>query len=641
MTPTPQATPSATRGRFTGPRFRSLAACLLSGAMALTGPALAGQSDGDENVTKSHGYSSFGALKYGADFEHLDYVNPDAPKGGEISSWSQGNFDSFNQYARAGVPAALNTIGTERIMVSTLDDPYGLYCLLCTSLEYPEDLSWVIFNLREDVTFADGSLMTAEDVEFTHKLFLEQGIIEYRRIVESFFTGVEILGPHRIKFSFAPDSSVRDRIGIAAGPVFSKAWFEEKGARLDESTQTPFMATGAYVLDSYDINRRVIYRRNPDYWGYDHPLSVGQNNFDRIRIEYFADTTAAFEGFKSGVYTFRIEDKAQNWAEGYNFPNVTNGHVEREEVPDGSVGYHLSWVFNLSKPKWQDKRVRQAIAMVFNFEWTNRTIFYDLYKQPASFWPGTDLAAVGTPTDGEVAILQPLVDEGLIDAAILTEEAVSPISHDAERNQPNRRVLRQAAALLDEAGWEVGDDGIRRKDGQELELVNIQTFPTYFRIVEPYLRNLEALGVKARMDRMDTAQYVERRRSGDFDLTNQGFQMGFEPSLGLAQWFGSAAADNSSRNLMRLKDPAVDRLIGTVLEAKDLDALKDAVHALDRTLRFMRFDIPLWYNDKTFVAYYNQYKHPEELPPLGLGQYSFWWHDADAEAELKQAGVLR
>lgn len=627
-------TPSQNRGF--GPRLTlSLIVLALAALWATTTRA-------QENVTTAHGFSNFGELKYPADFKHLDYVNPDAPKGGEISLWSQGNFDSFNQYARDGVPAALNTIGTESVLASTADDPYGSYCYLCTTLEYPEDLSWVIFNLRDDVTFQDGTPMTAEDIEFSHKLFLEQGIIEYRRIVENFFTDVEVLGPHRIKFSFQPDSSVRDRIGIAGGtPAFSKKWFAETGARLDKSTKQPFMSTGAYVLDSFDFNRRVVYRRNPEHWGKDLPINVGRDNFDTIRVEYFADTAAAFEGFKSGEYTFRIENEAQNWAEGYDFPNLNKGYVVQEEIPDQTVGQRLAWVFNLNKEKWQDKRVRQAISMAFNFEWTNRTLYYDLYKQPVSYWQGTDLAASGAPTADELAILQPLVDEGLLDPAILTEDVVSPVVHDPAKNQPSRRMLRQAANLLDEAGWVAGDDGVRRKDGEVLELVILQTFPKYFRVVSPFLRNLEALGISAKMDKVDTAQYVERRRSGDFDLANHGIQMDFEPSLGLFQWYGSSTADNSSRNLMRLKEPAVDRIMDTVLKAETLDELRTSVHALDRTLRFLRFDIPLWYNDKSFVAYYDIYDHPDELPMLAIGHYDFWWYDAEAAERLKQAGVLR
>ncbi|WP_256714985.1 extracellular solute-binding protein [Rhodovulum sulfidophilum] len=602
--------------------------------------AATGMSDG--KVIESFAYSALGAPKYGPDMAHLDYVNPDAPKGGEISIWAPGTFDSFNQYSRMGVPAALNTIGTESLMTSTADDPYAMYCYLCTSIEYPEDLSWVIFNLRDDVTFQDGTPMTAEDIAFTQKLFLEQGIIEYRRLVEAYFGPIEVLGPHRIKFTFNDVTPMRDRIGLAGGtPAFSKAWFEETGARLDQSTKTPFMATGAYVLDSFDYNRRVVYRRNPDFWGADQPFNIGRHNFDRIRVEYFADSNAAFEAFKSGAYTFRTENSSKTWATGYDFPGIERGDVVREAIPDGSVGTRLSWVFNLDRAKWQDIRVRRAVEMMFNFEWSNKTLFYGYFTQPVSFWSGTDLAASGTPGPDEAAILQPLVDEGLLEPEILTEEVASPPDHDADTYRPSRRIIRAASKLLDEAGWVAGDDGIRRKDGQPLELVIIQRDPQFDRAINPFLENLRMLGVSGRLERVDTAQYVERRRAGMFDLANQGFVMGFEPSSGLSQWFGSKTADNSSRNLMRLRSPAVDRLIEDVIAADTLDGMKTRVHALDRVLRSLHFDIPLWFNDKTWVAYYDMYRHPETLPPLDVGELDFWWFDQEAADRLHASGALR
>lgn len=620
---------------------RAFSARLVVGA-AIASVLVGTAAFADDDVTITYGYSSFDSLKYPADFTHLDYVNPDAPKGGEISIWAQGNFDSFNQYARAGVPAALNTIGSESILTSTADDPYGLYCYLCTTMEYPEDLSWVIFNLRDDVTFQDGTPMTAEDLAFTQNLFIEQGIVEYRRLVEAYFGPVEVLGPHRIKFNFNDVTPMRDRIGLAGGtPAFSKKWFEENGVRLDESSKTPFMSTGAYVLDSFDYNRRVIYARNPDFWGEDIPFNVGRNNFDRIRVEYFADSTAAFEGFKSGAYTFRTETSAQTWATQYDFPGIADGYVVREEIPDGSVGTRLSWVFNLDNEKWQDPRVREAIGMLFNFAWSNRTLFFDYYGQPVSFWSGTDLEATGTPDDAEIALLQPLVDEGLLDAAILTDEVSTPLAHDPDTNRPSRRIIRAASKLLNDAGWITGDDGIRRKDGRPLELVIIQRDPLFDKAINPFLENLKGMGIQGRLERVDTAQYVQRRRAGEFDLANQAFSMGFDPSGGLEQWFGSKTADDSSRNLMRLRDPAVDRLLGEVVQADTLESLQSSVHALDRVLRSINFDIPLWYNDATWVAYYDMYRHPEVLPPLATGELDFWWYDPEAAQALRDAGALR
>ena len=593
------------------------------------------------DVTVSYGFSNFGALKYPADFAHLDYVNPDAPKGGEISLWSQGSFDSFNQYARDGVPAALNTIGSESMLTSTADDPYGAYCLLCTTLEYPADLSFVTFNLRDDVTFSDGTPMTAEDVAFSFNLFQTQGISEYRRIVEGFIDRVEVETPHRITFYFKPEASLRDRVGVAGGtPVFSKAWFEKTGARLDKSTKEPFLSTGAYVLDSFDYNRRVVYKRNPAYWGNDIPLNKGRNNFDRIRVEYYGDSDAAFEGFKAGDYTFRNETDPGNWATGYNFDAIKKGWARTETISDGNVGTHLSWVFNLDRPHWQDARVRQAIGMAFNFPWSNQTLFHGLYSRPVSFWPNTDLAATGTPTEAEVALLKPLVAKGLLDAAILTDDAVAPPENAAATNRPERKNARAAAALLEEAGWKTGSDGIRRNDkGEVLSLTIIQYNPFYDKVVNPFIENLKLIGVQAKLERVDTAQYVERRRKGDFDLANQAFDMNFEPSIGLEQWFGSKTADDSSRNLMRLRDPAVDALIGDVIAAKTVEDLTTSVHALDRALRAKAFDIPLWYNPDNWVAYYDFYRHPDTLPPLQVGQLDFWWYDADKAAELKAAGA--
>lgn len=611
---------------------------VLAGAVGLWMAGMAAAQD----VTVSYGFSNFGALKYPADFAHLDYVNPDAPKGGEISIWAQGTFDSFNQYARDGVPAALNTIGDESILTATADDPYGLYCFMCTTLEYPADLSFVTFNLRQDVKFADGTPMTAEDVAYSFDLFQTQGIAEYRAVVEGFIESVEVEGPYRITFRFKPEAPVRDRVGFAGGtPVFSKAWFEKTGTRLDKATKSPFMATGAYVLDSFDYNRQIVYRRNPDYWGEGLPFNKGRNNFDRVRVEYFADSTAAFEGFKRGVYTFRTETSSQDWAVSYNFDAVTKGWVKREEIADGNVGDRLSWVFNLDRPKWQDARTRKAIELMFNFEWSNKALFYDLYQRPVSYWSNTDLAATGTPTEGEIALLSPLVEEGLFPPSILTDEAVVPAPHDAATNQPGRRILREASRLLDEAGWAVGADGVRRNAaGEALTLTIIQFDPLYDRVVNPFIENLKALGVQGTLQRIDSAQYVERRRAGDFDLTNQRFNMSFEPSVGLEQWYASKTADNSSRNLMRLRNPGIDRLITQVIATTTLDEMKTGVRALDRALRSVGFDIPLWYNPETWVAYYDFYRHPETLPPLATGELDFWWYDAEAADKLRAAGAF-
>ncbi|MFO8126800.1 extracellular solute-binding protein [Yoonia sp.] len=597
-------------------------------------------ADSHENVTVSHGYSNFGELKYGPD-SVLDYVNPDAPKGGEFSQWAQGTFDSFNIYTRKGVPAALATIGYESILISTLDDPYGAYCYLCDTLEYPDSRDWVIFNLRDDVTFWDGTTMTAEDIKFSFEMPLEQGITEYRSVYSQFIDSVEVLDTHRIRFNFTDQAPRRDVVTWAGGTsAWSRAWFEENAVRLDETADAPFMGTGPYQLEEVDIGRQIIYRYDPDWWGADLPINQGRNNFESVRVEYFADSGAAFEGFKSGVYAFRNENSSLQWATGYDFPARQNGWVKVEELQDGAIGTGQGFVFNLNQTKFQDQRVRQAITLMVNFEWMNASLFYGLYERPESFWDNSDLKAVGVPSPEEIAILQPLVDEGLLNAAILIEEAVLPPASTTSDRPLDRRQLRAASALLDEAGWIAGEDGMRRKDGQLLEVSFLERSPQFDRIINPIVENLKRLGVDAKLERVDTAQFIERRRTGAFDIVNASLGQGYEPGQQLAQFFGSEAAEDSSRNPMRLKSPAVDRLIDDIVVAETLEDLKIRTRALDRVLRAERFWIPQWQKGVHTVAYYDMYRFAE-IPPLALSPLDNWWYDAETAEALRAAGAFQ
>ena len=630
----PDRRPRATVLKVTRPQPWLAGSALLMGALLLAGQARA------QDLIETHGYSYFGDLKYPADFAHLDYVNPDAPKGGEISEWAPGTFDGFNPYFRGGNTAALSTAPFESIVTTTADDPTALYCYLCTTMEYPEDLSYVIFNLRDDVTYSDGSPMTAEDIKFSYDTFMEQGLPEFRAAFEGQITQVEVLDPHRIKFTFGEDAPLRDRIGLAATfPPFSKAEWERDGRRIDQTWETPPMGTGAYMLGDFDYGRTLTYVRNPNFWGADLPINVGRNNFDTVRIEYFADGDTAFEAFKAGEYTFRLENSSLQWATGYDFPAVQDGTVIKAELADGSLPRAQSFVFNLKRDKFDDPRVREAIRLMFNFEWSNETLFYGLYDRVESFWANTPMQAQGIPTPEEAAILQPLVDQGLLDAAILTDEVTMPPT--SSNSQLDRGNLRRASALLDEAGWVAGDDGMRRKDGQTLDVAFLESSPAFDRVINPYVENLKRLGVNAKLDRVDPAQETERTRSGDWDIVTHSFAMSLEPGTELKQWFGSETAEDSSRNLMALADPAVDSLIDTVVAAQTLDDMHAATRALDRVLRSRGFWVPQWFKAVYTVAYYDQFEHPAELPPYALGELDFWWFNADKAAELKASGALR
>ncbi|MFA9231020.1 MAG: extracellular solute-binding protein [Microgenomates group bacterium] len=607
--------------------------------MALTATAKAG-----DDIIVSHGISTFGALKYPADFKHLDYVNVDAPKGGEIAMSAFGTFDSMNPYSVKGVSGALASGFYENILGGTADEIGAAYCLMCETMEYPEDRSWVIFNLRQDVKFSDGSPMTAEDVIFSYNLFREKGIAEFRAVFNEKVQSAEALGPYQVKFTFTPGTAFRDMPATVGGlSIISKANYEGNKRDLEEAGLEPFLGTGPYVLESMNTGQQLIYKRNPDYWGANHPLNIGTNNFDRIRVEYFADPTAAFEAFKAGVYTFRNETSSKQWATGYDFPNLVNGSVVKAELPNGSIASGQGFLFNLRRETFQDPKVRQAIGMMFNFEWSNETLFYGLYARINSIWENTQMAAKGPATPAEAAILQPLIDKGLLPATILTDEAVmAPVS--SSENNLDRKNLRAASALLDEAGWSVGANGMRQNaKGEVLKLEFLESNPQFERVLTPYIDNLRALGVDAILTMVDPAQESQRidPPSFDFDYIVGNAVNGYEPGGEMKQSYASVTADNSTRNRAGVADAAIDAILDQVEFAKTREELDIVTQALDRVLRAKRFWVPQWYKNVHTVAYYNQFEHPETLPPYALGELSFWWFNDENAQKLKSAGVLK
>lgn len=638
-----RGTKDAAAGVTTAPRT-GVVPLLFGGAVALAFALTAHAARAQEGeVIVSHGISTFGELKYPADFPHLDYVNPDAPKGGEISEWTQGGFDSMNPYSVEGRAAALSSAPYESILTGVSDEIGSAYCLLCTTLEYPPDRSWVIFNLRPEARFSDGSPLTAEDVLFSYETFREKGLTDFRTVFSRQVQSAEILDPHRIKFTFTPGEPMRDLPATVGGlPVLSKAHYEANNLDLEKSSMTPFLGSGPYMVDRMDSGRTIVYRRNPDYWGKDLPITRGTANFDTIRIEYYGDYDAAFEGFKGGNYTFRNEASSIKWATGYDFPAVQNGHIKKVELPSGAKANGQAFLFNLRREKFQDVRVREAIGLMFNFEWSNETLFYGLYARIHSLWENSWLAATGTPSPEEVAILKPLVDEGLLPETILTDEPVMGSMSGAR--QLDRGNLRKASALLDEAGWEVGDDGMRRNAiGEPLRVEFLNDSPTLERVILPYVENLRALGVDAVLTSVDNAQYERRTRNPayDFDIIPDRATTDYISGAELEQFFGSKTADVSAFNKMGLKSPAVDRMIEVVKAAKTNDELTIATKALDRVLRAERFWVPQWYKDTHTIAYYDMYEHPENLPPYALGELDFWWYNAEKAAALKAAGALR
>lgn len=597
----------------------------------------------DAETTEATWYSFWGSAKYSEPFEHLEYVNPNAPKGGDFTMAWVGTYDSFNPYATlSGTPAIMSSVMYERLMTGTSDEyKSAAYCLLCETIEYPESLDWVVFNLREDVTFSDGSPMTAEDVEFTVNLILEQGTKSFRDSVRAKIPSVEVLDTHRIKFNFAPDAPRKGLISQAgAFVVMQKKWHEETGARLDERRYETSPGTGAYMLsEDYDPGAWVEFKRNPNYWGVNHPLKKGTENFDTIRVEYFADKIAAFEAFKAGEVTFRAESSSLQWATGYDFPALDEGWVTKKELAKGSMPLNSGIMFNLRKPALQDRNVRRALGLMFNFTWTNKTLQYELFAQRESFWNAGGLAATGLPEGQELAYLNDVRD--LLPEAIFNEPALLP--HTSGERLLDRRNMRQALALMAEAGYTPAEDGkLRNAQGETLKLEFLEKNPSFDRILLPYIENLTALGVDITYNRIDANEFQARSQTFDYDIIFDYYVNGFEEGTGLQQRFGSEDVDDIF-NPAGYANPAVDALIDRVIGAQTYEDMSAAVRAIDRVMRYDYFLVPTWYNDTHWVAYYDMYEHPDAaiMPPLALGQLDFWWYDADKAEALKAAGAIK
>lgn len=594
----------------------------------------------EDKIITSHGISIFGDLKYPADFSHFDYVNPQAPKGGEMSTWSFGTFDSLSPYILKGNAATGSGVFFDTLLASTLDEPDASYGLLAHSIEYPENREWVIFHLRPEAQFSDGSPVTAEDVVFSFDILMSKGRPTFKIIYKD-FTKVEALDPLRVKFTFDPEGPLRELIINAGGlPVFSKTYYETR--EFDESSLEPPLGSGAYLLKKVEAGRSVSYQRNPDYWAKDLPVNVGQNNFDVLTFEYFADYTTAFEAFKAGAYTYREEYLSKLWATGYEFPAIEEGWVKVESLRDGRPSGTQGFWFNMRRAKFQDARVRQAIAMGFNFEWSNQSLFHGLYTRTDSFWENSNMQAEGVPNEQELALLEPL--RGLILDSVFDQPAfVPPVSN--ERAVGDRKALRAAGKLLDAAGWTVSDDGLRRDaDGQVLSVEFLTDSPSFERIINPYIQNLTRLGVQATSERVDAAQSAEREENFEYDIVTQRYAMSQTPGTELRGIFGSETAEVlGSNNKAGLQDEAVDMLIRNVEEAKTRDELNTAVKALDRVLRSLHIWVPQWYKPVHNVAYFDMYERPytDTPPEISLGEMSIWWFNPDKAAALNAAGALR
>lgn len=557
-------------------------------------------------------------------FTHLPYVNPNAPKGGEMRLSAMGTFDSLNPFINKGVAAE----GIERIydsLTKASEDEYGTrYGLLAERITRdPNDSSWVTYHLRPSARFADGHPVRAEDVVFTFNTLLTDGSPAYK----AYFADVRrviALDALTVRFEFHSRDNRELPLTVGEIAILPKHYWQHRD--FNRTSLEPPLGSGPYRIAHIDPGRRITYERNPDYWGRALPINRGLYNVDRISYQYYRDGSVAFEGFKARQYDMREENKAKTWAMEYGFPAVTSGDVLLTQQPHHNPAPMQGFALNTRRALLQDRRVREALSLAFDFEWSNRALFFNAYTRTQSYYANSDLAATGKPSRAELKLLTPWRKQ-LPDAVF--GNAVTPSASNGDGY--NRDNLLRAQALLKAAGWHYRDGALRNAQGQPFRFEMLLVQPEFERIVQPYKRNLARLGIVLNIRILDAAQYIERLRQFDFDSTVSGVPASLSPGNELWSFWGSATADTpGSNNLVGLKSPAVDALIGHITRAKTPDALQAGVRALDRVLRAEWLYVPQYHIGSYRIARWNVFGLPANAPRFGVGLDSWWRNDLPA-----------
>jgi microcin C transport system substrate-binding protein len=600
------------------------------GALALAGltaarPRLVRAAEGD-GVVRVHGGSLIGEPKYPPGFARFDYVNPDAPKGGAARVATASSFDSFNPFITRGDTPTGVVLPYDTLMTPSLDEGSTHYGLLAEWEEHPADDSWVAFRLREEARWHDGRPVTVDDVIWTFRTLVEKGAPQYRFYYQN-VTDARDMGERVVRFDF--DQTGNRELPHIMGQLYvlPQHWWED-GRDFEAGGLERPLGSGPYRIGDFEVGRFIEYERVPDYWGADLPVNVGQNNFDRLRYEVFLDASAQLDAFRAGQVDFRNENSASNWAERYDFAAVRDGRVIREEVALEGPKRVQYLAMNLRRPKFQDIRTRQALTLAFDFEWTNRTIYFEQYARPSSYFQGTEgLQPQGEPDARELALLEPF--RGQIPDSVFGVAYEPPESDGSGRN---RRNLRQAARLLEEAGWVMGPGGQLASPGGEpftIEFLSAQD--TQERVIGPYVANLKTLGIDASFRIVDAPQYIRRvSQDPDFDFDMIIWGLGNSESPGNEQreyWGSEAATRMGSRNVGGVQDPAVDALIDKIIFAEDREALAAASRALDRVLTHNHYGIFQLYTPFERIAWWDRLSHPDPLPARSIGFPTIWWSD--------------
>ncbi|KZB71777.1 hypothetical protein AUQ43_10925 [Thalassospira sp. MCCC 1A01148] len=579
-------------------------------------------------TTRSHGISLYGDLKYGPDFHHFDYVNPDAPTGGKLLQSSIVAFDTLNPFTLKGNAAAGIGLIYDSLMVSSADEPSSMYGLIAREIELPQDRSFAIFHLDPRAKFQDGSDITAEDVKFSYEILLEKGSPVYRQVFSQ-IEGAEIIDELTVKFTFKPGNNRETPLTVAGISIMPKKFWDGK-----DFAKTTFeipVGSGAYKVASIEAGRRITYERDPNYWAANLPVNRGQNNFDTIQYDTYLDPEVQRQAFLAGEYMIRSEHSSRDWNTAYNTPAVERGDIQKEFMPDNLPVGMQAYVMNNRLPIFSDQRVRRALQYGFDFQWLNRAMFYGAYSRTDSFFVNSELAATGIPTGDELALLEPYRDQ--LPARLFTEPYTLP---DFDAPNGRREALREAMTLLNEAGWEVRDKVLVNKEtGQPFRFELIIRQPGLEKIALVVKSRLKQLGVEMDIRLIDTGQWVNRIQAFDFEVTTFWWQQSLTPGNEQRVFWSSEAADQpGSRNFAGIKNPVVDAMIENITSANSWEELVAATRALDRVLLWGDYVIPQYYLGGDRMVWWNIFGRPDEVPLQGMSVMR-WWIDPDKAAKLQ------
>ncbi|MFC3607342.1 extracellular solute-binding protein [Stutzerimonas tarimensis] len=555
--------------------------------------------------------------KYPAGFSHFDYANPDAPVGGTLRQAGFGSFDSLNPFISKGVAADDIGLIYDTLAKGSLDEPFSVYGLLAEKIEPAADNSWVRFHLNPAARFHDGEPVTAEDVVFTFNTLITQGAPQYRAYYAD-VERVEAESERRVRFIFKHNRNRELPLILGQLPVLPKHWWEERD--FNSGNLEPPLGSGPYRVERVQAGRSIRYTRVEDYWGKDLPVNRGFNNFQHLVIDYYRDNSVALQAFKAGQFDFWLENSAKNWATAYDIEAVFDGRIIKEEIENHSPTGMQGFIMNLRRPLLQDRRVREALGLLFDYEWTNRQLFNSAYTRTRSYFDNSELASTGLPEGEELRILEPL--RGQIPEEVFEQEFNPP---KTDGSGIIREQQRKAYRLLTEAGWRVENDRMVDTQGRPVRLEFLLAQTEFERVLLPYKRNLADLGIELEIRRVDVSQYINRLRSRDFDMIVSGFGQSNSPGNEQREFWHSSSADNpGSRNFIGLADPAIDTLVEQLIGADSRKELVNHTRALDRVLLWGHYVVPNWHIRTWRVAYWHHLEHPESTPETDIGLMTWW-----------------